>query len=325
MRVSGALLLSLTVHLIILLSFGQPGSGALKPVQDRLAITVLAPPGSETQAVAALEVPAAVLDRPVVKSNQTPVPRRAKSQPKVERPPPAKPLEAATPVPLNDVSLPAPGLPLPLVGMQIRHVAIDFEVYAGEERRLIGHGQHRYVSDLTEHFGITVKGVPESEGSGEVDPWSIDIAGSVGRLGLSPARYQMQGDLPHRLMSLKSRTDKTAAEAARKWRMPDGTLDRQSLLYYFMFKPPQLLGGQLWLSDDTSHSLFSYRINGIESLALGSSGQVSTVRVRLTTDASSESIELWLLPDRNYLPVKAKYIDAQGAITEQVATALEFD
>jgi hypothetical protein len=165
-------------------------------------------------------------------------------------------------------------------------------------------------------------------GQGDKDSWRIEISGRVNVQGLSPILYETRGALPQELMALRDAGgNRPAANQApqRKWQMPDGLLDRQSLLYHFMFKAPELTGGKVWLSDGSSHALYTYRLAGTEALPIAGMGNVSTLKVVFTTSAGQERIELWLLPDRHYLPLKARYVDGQGAITEQTATSIDFE
>jgi len=96
----------------------------------------------------------------------------------------------------------------------------------------------------------------------------------------------------------------------RKDLMPDGLLDRQSLLYQFMPQLPILAGGKPWLSDGVKQSQFSYRMAGFDSLPITAPG--------------GETIALWLVPEMHYLPVKVRYADLRVAAVEPLAVSLDF-
>ncbi len=217
------------------------------------------------------------------------------------------------------------GLPLPGMSDRISRAAISFDVFSGADRRLIASGQHLYVADRDDNFGISIKEQPDS--AGEKGPWHIEISGKIGNQGLAPFLYESLGDVAQRLMTIRAGAEEGIASTAakQKWRMPDGIIDRQSLLYYFTFKPPELTGGKVLLSDGVSYAQFSYRIDGTESFSLAALGEVHSVKLAFTTSDSSETIVLWLAPTLHYLPVKARYVDRQGQITEQTATAVDFD
>jgi hypothetical protein len=107
--------------------------------------------------------------------------------------------------------------------------------------------------------------------------------------------------------------------------MPDGILDRQSLLYQFMLVPPSNSGGKLWLSDGVKNALYSYSIAGYETLAVPPIGNVQVLKLVFSTAGSAEIIELWLIPDKRYLPAKMRHTDRLGVITEQVVMSLDSD
>lgn len=191
---------------------------------------------------------------------------------------------------------------------------------------MVGTGRHTYTSDNGRIYGVSIQQELKAADGGQGDDWQLQISGSINRGGLSPLNFQAQGALPERLLSLKELSGDSSgvASKARKIRMPDGLLDRQSLLYQFMHKPPALAGGQMWLSDGTLHGLYTYRVAGFESLNFASQGEVQAVKLRFSSADSSETIELWLLPDLHYLPAKMRHTDKRGVVTEQVTLALEF-
>jgi hypothetical protein len=137
--------------------------------------------------------------------------------------------------------------------------------------------------------------------------------------------FEAQGGGSERLVGLKENGSRVVTSAqVRKARMSDGLLDLQSLFYQFMVQPPELAGGKLWLSDGLTNGLFTYRVAGFDSLPLAAMGGVRAIKLVITADDSPETIELWLVPDMHYLPVKLRHTDRQGNITEQVALSLDF-
>ena len=90
-------------------------------------------------------------------------------------------------------------------------------------------------------------------------------------------------------------------DKARSGRTSDGILDRQRL-HQFTPVPPADGGGKLWLADGTSYGLFTYRVAGYEILSIASIGEVRTMKLVLSSNDSAETIELWLIPDRRFLP-----------------------
>ena len=341
-RILVALLLSLALHLgVLLLNFGWQTSGGKEAGLSSLQITLLQPEknerlmaaqgtvshadGTHLQSPEKESEPVVRLETPRKQRNVKP-----KSAEKTREPELATPLlpEKVTPdqTSPNDRNQPAIGSPLPGIVGKVKRAEIGFEVFSGEERRLIGTGQHIYVSDSDEQFGISIKQELVAVEARSENQWHIEISGEIGRRGLSPFLYESQGDLSRRLLAIKNVADKVSASAGgnRKWRMPDGIIDRQSLLYYFMSKPPELTGGQVRLSDGVSHDLYAYHISGTDSFFIAPFGEVHAIKLMFTASESSETIELWLVPDLHYLPVKVRHIDKQGLVTEQMATSLNF-
>lgn len=205
-------------------------------------------------------------------------------------------------------------------------VTIEFEILSGVDRKLVGSGQHRYVSESGGSYGISITQQLNTDLPGQDEAWQVEVSGRVTRQGLSPDLFEVRGNLPERLMTLKEVSEKPLAVPGktRRGRMPDGILDRQSLLYQFMRLPPLEGGGTLWLTDGTRHGLYTYRIAESDFLFIASLGVMRTSKVVLSTSGSAEIIELWLLPDLHYLPAKIRHVDERGVITEQMVSSISF-
>lgn len=327
-RLLVALAISLVFHLALLLN------GQLKPgIRNSAGLQVtLLPASAKEPARAENSSPGADVSMPT---------RQAKASRPAEPPKlPQKPQQAAPDIAPSAPAPAAPassqtrfaeqkeqsvGIPLPGMTGRVSRAAISFDVFAGADRRLIASGQHLYVADRDDNFGISIK--EQGDSAGTESHWHIEISGKIGSRGLAPFLYERLGGLAQRLMTIRDGGDKglVSATGNQKWRMPDGIIDRQSLLYYFMFKPPELTGGKVLLSDGVSYAAFSYHIAGAESFPIAALGEVHSVKLVFTTSDSSETIELWVAPLLHYLPVKARYVDKQGQITEQTATAVNFD
>jgi hypothetical protein len=341
-RIWIALCVSVFAHLAVLILFSQSGVGIVQG--DRGGLQIYLPAAtiqgartengrSEVPAELGIEPSPTPLSKAVPSVANEPKPRRRTESPpavrKNEIPQVDASVTAATVAQQNVSNVPQMRVESgggAVNGGQLKRVSIDFDVLSGTDKRVLSRGRHVYVAER-EYFGISVSDVPLA-GQADKDSWRIEISGRVNVQGLSPILYETRGALPQELMALKNGgTNRHAANQAlqRKWQMPDGVLDRQSLLYHFMFKPPELTGGNVWLSDGSSHALYAYRMAGTESLPIAGMGNVSTLKLLFTTSASQERIELWLLPDRHYLPLKARYVDGLGAVTEQTATSIDFE
>lgn len=221
-----------------------------------------------------------------------------------------------------------PGIPLPSMAGRLKRVAMSFETFSGVARKSLGTGSQLYIAESESNFSLSIKQHSNTEDAGQNVPEHLEISGRITPQGLSPVIFERLGAVAERLMALKdvSVTNSLAgSNKLVKGRMTDGILDRQSLLYQFMLKPPGLGGGQLWLSDGINHILYTYRAAGFETFNLPSFGDVRSIKLILTAGDSSETIELWLVPDLHYLPVKMRHTDVKGDVIEQVVTSLDFD
>jgi len=328
-----ALGISLLLHVLALSKPGTFSRAEKGAAYERLEISLRAPEAihpAPTQPQAA-SVPAVVPSAQEIK-----VPRKPEklfSTPAV----PARPSEPtpAVSTTATSPSLPrkepgktdqTPGIPLPGLIGPVQRVAIEFEIFSGADRQLMGTARQLYVSDSSEHYGLSIEQTLRADNAAGAEPWQLEISGTVTRQGLSPTLFKMRGGVPERLMALKEVPENSSETPIkpRSGRIPDGILDRQSLLYQFMQQPPLLGGGKLWLTDGATHRLYNYRLAGIDSFVIPSLGGVRTLKVVLSSGESPETIELWLIPDLHYLPAKLRHTDRNGVITEQLVTSLEF-
>jgi hypothetical protein len=325
-----ALAISLALHAAVLWKFGMlpPGlpSTHSGPLQVRLPATA-----AETTA------PVEVQELAVPEGMPAPQEARIAAADSVRVNAPVVPkvaAEAAADVPAPRVSAAAPeavaqpaGLPRSGPAGAARRVEIEFETFSGADRQPIGRGRHLYLSANDQSFGVSIKEVSRPDETAREASWQLDISGRIDRQGLSPLVFAMQGALPERFMSLKEAAggQSSLPGKTRSGRMPDGILDRQSLLYQFMLVPPSNSGGKLWLSDGVKNALYSYSIAGYETLAVPPIGNVQVLKLVFSTAGSAEIIELWLIPDKRYLPAKMRHTDRLGVITEQVVMSLDSD
>jgi hypothetical protein len=321
------LAISLLLHAAVLWKFGMlpPGlpNGHSGPLQVRLA----APAAKSLAPVEAQET---------VASEGMPAPQEARiaaddsvrvSIPVVSKN--AAEAAAVVAAPASSVATPKAqtqlaGLPQSGSAGAASRVEIEFEIFSGLDRQPMGKGRHLYVS-AGQSFGVSIKQVPKPDDAAPEPSWQLDITGQIDRQGLSPLIYQLQGALPERFISLKEAAGRSSSlpGKTRSGRMPDGILDRQSLLYQFMLVPPSNSGGKLWLTDGVKNAVYTYSIEGYESLAIPSLGLVQVMKLVFSTAGSAETIELWLIPDKRYLPAKMRHVDRLGVITEQLVVSLD--
>lgn len=329
-----AVCISLLLHALVLFRFGVLSSAGMASRSSPLQVSLVAMPGllstaSEPQPDKIADVLPLAKEIEALKQ-----PEKPRKVPAIQRKP-ADTIEAAptaavpgsTPVkePLQ-AGQSSGGAGLSLSG-PVNRAEIAFEIRSGVDGAVTATGRHVYASDNGRSYGVSIKPELKADDQVQGEGWQLQISGSIQRDGLSPSIFQVQGGaLPERLMSLKEVPGSLTGlpGKARRGRLPDGLLDRQSLLYQFMHKPPALTGGKLWLSDGGAHALYTYRVAGFESLTIASHGVVHTIKLLFSTSDSSETIELWLIPDSHYLPAKMRHTDMRGVVTEQVTVSLDF-
>src|SRR5262249_4804713 len=104
--------------------------------------------------------------------------------------------------------------------------------------------------------------------------------------------------------------------------LPPGTQDRLSIMYQFMFRP---LEGRneldLAMTDGRRLAHYHYALTpGVEiDTPLGRLGTLHLVK----QDEGGSGTELWLAPDRNFLPVRMVIREDNGMRYEQLATRIE--
>jgi hypothetical protein len=304
-----ALLLSLLIHSTLLLDMDLTSHGHRDILQVRLTTPV--PLASEIPGPAPAESPA-----PAQPPQQTIASTNTKAASSTT---PSS--VAAAPAETNTEPEKRPVLKLADRPGPANWAEINFEIFSGENRESLGTGLQHYESDDLGHYQLSFNETAKPQQQGQNNHWQINIEGAVTENGLRPSSYQLQGTLAEHLMAMSSSNNATPPGGSRKGRVPDGTLDRLSMLYQFMFLAADDTDGQLVLTDGNSAITYTYHLVGMESLEIPSQGLIRTLHLTLSANESRETTELWLAPHFRYLPIKLRLTDSNGIITELVATA----
>ena len=113
--------------------------------------------------------------------------------------------------------------------------------------------------------------------------------------------------------------------APRKVALPPGTLDLLSFIFQLARAP--LVPGRLQINITTGNKLENYTvIVGPEEDIEVPLGTMRTVPVRQLRIPGEASIEIWLAPERQYLPVRIRFLDRNGEMAgEQLAADIVTD
>lgn len=343
-RLAAAFLLSTMVHVFVLATLGPvpraPGAMATPSLQARLAVRDRA---SEVSAETVKSEPVlGAMVAPKVPSKRVSPVERSREQgaearePKNIAPDPSPVTTQAERPRSNPLASSghqsAPVLASPAAAGRsagFRYVEMSFELYADGERSSASTGRAVY-SASDAHYGIAVQLAPAGTILAQDGPPSLTVSGVITPRGLSPEAFDARSGLAGSML-FPGRASKVAGEdreGARTGRFRDGLLDRQSLIYHFTLQPPNLGGGRVMLSDGKTYATYSYRVDSGGREILPPLGEIRVTRITLQPETASagggDRIELYLVPEMGYLPVRIRYTDESGSVTEQRVTSLVY-
>ncbi|BCM26144.1 DUF3108 domain-containing protein [Methyloradius palustris] len=196
-------------------------------------------------------------------------------------------------------------------------IKIEFQIISGNDGKLLDSGQQHFALDGRNNYQLDINSNHSENDAYE--NWDIEITGALYSNRLSPSKYYTNGTQAYKLLRLSriSREELISAEPT-KGMMPDGLLDRQSLIYQFMFSPPTSTDSKLFLTDGAKISIYTVHLLNIELLDTTSYGKLTTVHLVLSNSDNNETIDLWLAPTFKYLPFKIRHVQPDGKITEQL-------
>ncbi len=156
------------------------------------------------------------------------------------------------------------------------------------------------------------------------DKLTITSEGSVGPGGLIPERYtfQRERDSQKNLVSVFDWPARQIVASVggggrqEAFELPEGTLDRISAMYQFMFQAPKAASVVAWMSQGKKAERYEYRRVGEESISIDGR-EFKSVRYARVARPGESHAELWLAADLHFLPVKMVFSDDKGLKLEQ--------
>lgn len=104
--------------------------------------------------------------------------------------------------------------------------------------------------------------------------------------------------------------------------LPPGTLDRLSFIYQLARSDLSPRRTQLRITDGSKLETYTLEIGATETIELPL-GTLRTVPIRQIRALGRESIEVWLAPERHFLPVRIRHFTRDGKMSgEQIATEI---
>ena len=192
-----------------------------------------------------------------------------------------------------------------------------------------------WIGTIDEQFtrdGDRYKIVSETETAGPLrlflrDTLTVTSEGTIGAAGLKPNSYQFarRNDQKKNISAVFDWDQHQIASRhngeSETFDLPDGTQDRISAMYQFMFNIPRASEVSVWMSQGKQAELYRYRKLGEPMLTLNKEN-IPTVYYAREAKAGESRAHLWLAKSKYYLPVKIMFEDAHGASLEQALVSL---
>lgn len=194
-----------------------------------------------------------------------------------------------------------------------RWALIEFDVRQQDKHYSL---VQEYTADEHSRYILEVR-KPNVEDKTSNQP-ALKISGAIGGRGLVAYEYDARDNpLVNELIERNPE-----AQDTRSGRMPDGILDRFSILYQFMFRASRAFGERLTLSDGKNIIAFIHSDIGFEKLDLFNQS-IQTQHHHFVSTDTQTSIDIWVAPAMRNLPVRVRYTDGNGITTEMVAKSLQ--
>lgn len=211
-------------------------------------------------------------------------------------------------------------------------VHITFTLISINDGKNLGEGEQHFTFDGINTYRLNIKNTPNNMNAlanniNSENEWSYDVDGRVSGDRLRASFFDVKGALGEQLLFLSRETNNgsVVSEKPTGGTMPDGILDRQSMIYQFMFKPPKNYETKLLLSDGAKNSTYKERIVATELVNSDYFGKIEVLHMLMSNIDNNEIIELWLAPTLKYLPIKVRYISAEGDITDLLVSKLSLN
>ncbi len=105
--------------------------------------------------------------------------------------------------------------------------------------------------------------------------------------------------------------------------LPPGTQDRLSLMYQFMYLPLARMKLVTFpMTNGKKIESYRYQVAGTEPIDTPI-GKMKALHLVKQREAGDNTVEVWLAPERNYLPVRLLIVENDGVKFEQLITRLE--
>lgn len=157
-------------------------------------------------------------------------------------------------------------------------------------------------------------------------------SGSVTPAGLRPEQFEY-GRLDDASQNVSAQFDwnasvlrMTFAERQETAPISPGAQDRLSVMYQFLFLPPEGLRDLAFQMTNNGKKIehYHYRLAGSEQIDTPI-GRLDTLHLVKQREPDDNAVEIWLARDRMQFPVRLVILENDGSKFEQIITRLEFE
>jgi hypothetical protein len=190
------------------------------------------------------------------------------------------------------------------------------------------------ISEQFESDGSTYRIVSDTKPAGlaaliQRQPLRFTSSGQLARDGLRPAQFDARRsagespqvsaefDWPQKQLTLKHNGKVESLP------LPPGTQDRLSVMYQFMFLPPERIR-QLEFAMTNGRKLDRYRYRATDDVDVDTGvGRLKTTHLVKQREPGDTVTEVWISPQHQNLPVKMLIVEKDGVRFEQLIQSVE--
>jgi hypothetical protein len=236
---------------------------------------------------------------------------------------------AAGPVAQSEAaSAPSPTSAAEPKNYPLKSARLLYDLSYGENPMRVGKVTHIWSSDGERYFAettIEASGLFALIYGGQYIQRSW---GGFGPNGLVPSEYYVQRGRPDRGES--ARFDWDHRKVAFAWRnerrqaeLLAGTQDPISMLHQIYFMRPLAEASTLSIASSRKLGAYEYLFLGEQTIATPM-GELRALHVR-RKDGDADQVDLWVDPDRGFLPVRVYYADRKGIVFDQRIREMAFE
>lgn len=210
----------------------------------------------------------------------------------------------------------------------LRSATVVYDLSYGESPMRVGRVTHQWNNDGARYFAETVV---EATGLFSVlygGQYVQRSWGTFGPDGLVPSEYFVQRGRPDR--GETALFDWEANKVAFQWRnerrdakLVPGTQDPISMLHQLYYMQPLPDSKTLNVASSRKFGVYLFKFMGEERIETPM-GELTALHVRRKDD-DADHVDVWLDPQRGFLPVRIHFVDRRGYVFDQRVREMRFE